>query len=170
MYPENKKRASFHHNHVSWSLFMFKELAKCFDFTEEMGKNPVVNSSVIDEDEVGDRITVRSDEELKAMLSYVSTVSVFCYQIYWEILFGQSAISFKILNNLSCQVNNLRHYHRSSWIRQYVLDTSRDFRFLVTSCRRYGEGRWNNDYNFGRTNQNGLGLSGLCLLDSIWNW
>jgi len=26
-----------------------------------------------DEDEVGDRITVRSDEELKAMLSYVST-------------------------------------------------------------------------------------------------
>lgn len=27
----------------------------------------------LDEDEVGDRITVRSDEELKAMLSYVST-------------------------------------------------------------------------------------------------
>lgn len=26
----------------------------------------------LDEDEVGDRITVRSDEELKAMLSYVS--------------------------------------------------------------------------------------------------
>ena len=29
-------------------------------------------SYVVDEDEVGDRITVRSDEELKAMLSYVS--------------------------------------------------------------------------------------------------
>lgn len=28
--------------------------------------------SFLDEDEVGDRITVRSDEELKAMLSYVS--------------------------------------------------------------------------------------------------
>lgn len=27
---------------------------------------------LLDEDEVGDRITVRSDEELKAMLSYVS--------------------------------------------------------------------------------------------------
>lgn len=26
----------------------------------------------VDEDEVGDRITVRSDEEMKAMLSYVS--------------------------------------------------------------------------------------------------
>lgn len=29
-------------------------------------------SLISDEDEVGDRITVRSDEELKAMLSYVS--------------------------------------------------------------------------------------------------
>ena len=29
----------------------------------------------LDEDEVGDRITVRSDEELKAMLSYVSIYS-----------------------------------------------------------------------------------------------
>lgn len=28
--------------------------------------------SFLDEDEVGDRITVRSDEELKAMFSYVS--------------------------------------------------------------------------------------------------
>lgn len=37
--------------------------------------NCVLNSCVyfLDEDEVGDRITVRSDEELKAMLSYVST-------------------------------------------------------------------------------------------------
>lgn len=29
----------------------------------------------VDEDEVGDRITVRSDEEMKAMLSYVSILS-----------------------------------------------------------------------------------------------
>lgn len=29
----------------------------------------------VDEDEVGDRITVRSDEEMKAMLSYVSIYS-----------------------------------------------------------------------------------------------
>lgn len=31
-----------------------------------------IQISFLDEDEVGDRITVRSDEELKAMLSYVS--------------------------------------------------------------------------------------------------
>lgn len=31
---------------------------------------------ISDEDEVGDRITVRSDEELKAMLSYVSMPDV----------------------------------------------------------------------------------------------
>lgn len=30
--------------------------------------------SLADEDEDGDRITVRSDEEMKAMLSYVGTV------------------------------------------------------------------------------------------------
>lgn len=29
--------------------------------------------------------------------------------------------------NLSCHVNNLSHYHRSLWIRQYELDTSMDF-------------------------------------------
>lgn len=34
-----------------------------------------IQISFLDEDEVGDRITVRSDEELKAMLSYVSIYS-----------------------------------------------------------------------------------------------
>lgn len=34
---------------------------------------------VSDEDEVGDRITVRSDEELKAMLSYVSMPAVWMW-------------------------------------------------------------------------------------------
>lgn len=34
-----------------------------------------IQISFLDEDEVGDRITVRSDEELKAMLSYVSICS-----------------------------------------------------------------------------------------------
>lgn len=34
-----------------------------------------IQISCLDEDEVGDRITVRSDEELKAMLSYVSIYS-----------------------------------------------------------------------------------------------
>lgn len=34
-------------------------------------------------------------------------------------------------NNLSCHVNNLCHYHRSSWIwiRQYELDTAMDYGF-----------------------------------------
>lgn len=35
-------------------------------------QNFVMLLCFLDEDEVGDRITVRSDEELKAMLSYVS--------------------------------------------------------------------------------------------------
>lgn len=60
--------------------------------------NPVVNSSVLDEDEVGDRITVRSDEELKAMLSYVSIVSAFSKSLYCKGLFKKSAISIKTLH------------------------------------------------------------------------
>lgn len=60
--------------------------------------NPVVHSSVLDEDEVGDRITVRSDEELKAMLSYVSIISAFCSQVCCKVLFEKPAMTIsKIL-------------------------------------------------------------------------
>lgn len=42
--------------------------------------------SLLDEDEDGDRITVRSDEEMKAMLSYVGAV--------WQMLMLSMFVSF----------------------------------------------------------------------------
>lgn len=41
---------------------------------------------ISDEDEVGDRITVRSDDELKAMLSYVSSMSDIYVKLFVETL------------------------------------------------------------------------------------
>lgn len=75
---------------------MLKVLEHCLHFALEMCMNPVVHSSVLDEDEVGDRITVRSDEELKAMLSYVSIISALCFQVCCKVLFEKSAMSLHV--------------------------------------------------------------------------
>lgn len=79
----------------------------------------MLHSAVSDEDEVGDRITVRSDEELKAMLSYVSMRKSRAYLIKYF---------FKVFltNNVLCRFNNLLLYCRASWIRQYKLGTFMD--------------------------------------------
>lgn len=46
---------------------------------------------VSDEDEVGDRITVRSDEELKAMLSYVSVLVVWMWMCVCPFIVNEIA-------------------------------------------------------------------------------
>lgn len=58
-----------------------------------------MHSCVLDEDEVGDRITVRSDEELKAMLSYVSIASAFRFQVCCNVLFETITVSIKMLHH-----------------------------------------------------------------------
>lgn len=67
----------------------------------------------LDEDEVGDRITVRSDEELKAMLSYVSIKLFFViyssdcvFFLYVMLRYSQ----YSLLECLSSQEQNLKRY------------------------------------------------------------
>lgn len=51
---------------------------------------------MLDEDEDGDRITVRSDEEMKAMLSYVGITNADIFHVYQFVFLLVSKCSRKL--------------------------------------------------------------------------